>query len=171
MNWEIIKEEARLCLNQELERRDRAEARTRFLLGIVAAILGFGIFNVDLLKYMLEKWPESCWAKIPAIIAGVVALLVIASFILSLVILHVYNEREVPDPQEYLHTQAEYPDLNEAQLNQSLTEMYTDLTLNNSNRNKRSELMVTILFWSTMSVGILAAIFAVCIVVLKAKIT
>jgi hypothetical protein len=51
----ILKEEAKACLERELIRRDRAEARARFLLAVIAGIIGLGIFNADLLKFVIKK--------------------------------------------------------------------------------------------------------------------
>ena len=156
----ILKEEAKACLERELIRRDRAEARARFLLAVIAGIIGLGIFNANLLKFVIEKWPDSTLSKILVLCLGAIVLCGITAFILAFVVLHFYNQRSVPDAAEFALVPSGYPDLKDDDLHQSLLEMYAKLTAENSERNTKAEGYVIFIARLTMIIGIL---FVLCV--------
>lgn len=165
----ILMEEARACLDRELIRRDRAEARTRFLLAVIAGIIGLGIFNANLLKFIIERFSESILAKTLAFCLGAVTLCGMAAFILAFVVLHFYNKRLVPDAEEFARVPTEYPNLNDNALYQSLLEMYAKLTVDNNERNTKAEGYVIIISGLTMTIGILFLVFSVLSIALKVQ--
>jgi len=164
-----LKEEAKACLDRELVRRDRAESRTRFLLAVIAGIIGLGIFNADLLKFVIEKWPASILAKALVLCLGIIALCGIAAFVLAFVVLHFYNKRAVPDAAEFVRVPASYPTLNNDALHQSLLEMYAKLTAENSERNTKTEGYVIFISGLTMIIGILFVVCSVLSIALKTQ--
>lgn len=164
-----LKEEAKACLDRELVRRDRAESRTRFLLAVIAGIIGLGIFNADLLKFVVEKWPVSILAKALVLCLGIIALCGIAAFVLAFVVLHFYNKRAVPDAAEFVRVPAGYPSLNNDALHQSLLEMYAKLTAENSERNTKTEGYVIFISGLTMIIGILFVVCSVLSIALKTQ--
>jgi hypothetical protein len=165
----ILKEEARACLDRELIRRDRAEARTRFLLAVIAGIIGLGVFNANLLKFVIEKFSESLLAKALACCLGLIAICGIAAFILAFIVLHFYNSRSVPDAAEFARVPANFPNLNNEALQQSLLEMYAKLTAENSERNTKTEGYVIIISGLTMTIGILFVVFSILSIALKVQ--
>jgi len=168
---DVLKEEAKACLDRELIRRDRAESRARFLLAVIAGIIGLVIFNADLLKFVIEKWPDSMLPKTLVLFLVLIVLCGIAAFILAFVVLHFYNSRSVPNAAEFAQVPANYPNLNDNALHQSLLEMYAKLTAENSERNTKAEGYVIFIAGLTMTIGILFVLCVALSIALKVNFT